>query len=186
MILLRLFYEFFLTGLFIFGGGLSSIPFLQQMSENTGWFTTEELMNMIAVSESTPGPISVNMATYVGYATIGVPGGIVATIALIIPSIVIASITARLLGHFRENVHVNATLYGLRPASLGLIASAGLVVLRLSLLNTELAEQTGSLIDMFDIKAIVLAVVLFVLINRLKAHPIIFLACSAVVGIIIM
>ena len=187
MIFLELFYEFFITGLFIFGGGLAAIPFLQQMAERTGWFTIQQLMDMIAVSEATPGPISVNMATYAGYTTAGVLGGIVATIGLIAPSVIITTIVARLLAKFKESELVNSAFYGLRPASLGLISAAGLIVLRLSLLNNELWEQTGVFMDLLDVKSLVLAAVLFILIFKLKkAHPIIFLAGSAVVGIIIM
>jgi len=186
MILLHLYYEFFITGLFIFGGGLAAIPFLQQMSERTGWFTIEQLMDMVAVSESTPGPISVNMATYAGYMTAGIPGGIVATLGLITPSIIIAIIVARLLRRFKESELVNSAFYGLRPASLGLIAAAGLIVLRLSLLDEVLFRQTGELLDLIHIEAIAMAVVFFVLIYKIKAHPIIFLAASAVIGIIFM
>ncbi|MCL2227671.1 MAG: chromate transporter [Oscillospiraceae bacterium] len=185
MILLRLFYEFFLTGLFMFGGGLASIPFLKQMSENTGWFTLEELLDMVAISESTPGPISVNIATYAGFMAAGIPGGIVATAGLLLPSLIIASVVARLLSRFRNNTMVSATFYGLRPASLGLIAAAGLIVLRHSLLNEELWSHTGRPLDLFDVRALLFAAVLFILVNRLKFHPILFLAGSAVVGILI-
>jgi chromate transporter len=186
MILLHLFYEFFITGLFMFGGGLASIPFLEQMSIRTGWFTIEQLMDMLAISESTPGPISVNVATYAGYMTAGVPGGIIATLGLIAPSVIVASIAARLLDRFKGNPLVDSAFYGLRPASMGLIAAACLTVFRLSLLNIALWEQTGSILDLFDIKAVALAGVLLVLILIIKkAHPIIFLAGSAVVGILI-
>jgi len=186
MIYLMLFYEFFITGLFMFGGGLAAIPFLQQMSEKTGWFTIEQLMDMLAISESTPGPISVNMATYAGYMTAGVAGGIIATLGLLTPSVIIASIAARLLIKFKESPLVDSAFYGLRPASLGLIAAAGLAVLRLSLLNTELWRQTGAFLDLVDIKSVALAVVLFLLIRKFKAHPLVFLAGSAVVGILVL
>jgi len=186
MILLRLFYEFFYVGLFVLGGGLAAIPFLQQMSEKTGWFTIQQLMDMLAISEATPGPISVNMATYAGYTVAGVPGGIVATVALITPSIVIASIVARLLSRFRQNTFVDSAFYGLRPASLGLIAAAGITVLQLTLLNTALWEQTGEILDLIDIKAILLAVILFFLMNKFKIHPLFFFAGSAVVGILLL
>jgi len=186
MIYLQLFYEFFITGLFMFGGGLAAIPFLQQMSERTGWFTIPQLMDMIAISESTPGPISVNMATYAGYIVAGVPGGIIATLGLVAPSLIIASIVARLLRRFRDSRLVASAFYGLRPASLGLIAAAGLAVLRLSLLDVGLFKQTGELLDLVNIRTLILAVVLFVLINRIKAHPIIFMAGSAVIGIFLL
>jgi len=186
MILLRLFYEFLIVGLFTFGGGLATIPFLQQMSEKTGWFTIQQLMDIIAISEATPGPISVNMATFAGYLVAGVPGGIVATIGLIAPSIVIASIIARLLSRFRQSAHVNSAFYGLRPASLGLIAAAGLTVLQLSLLDIALWEQTGEILDLIHIKAAALAVLLFFLMNKIKIHPIFFFAGSAVIGIFLL
>ena len=185
MIYLRLLFEFFKTGLFVFGGGLAAIPFLKDISEKTGWYTMQQLMDMIAVSEATPGPIGVNMATYAGFSTAGLPGGLVATLGLMIPSVVISLIIARLLAKFKESSLVSSAFYGLRPASLGLIAAAGFTVLRLSLLNAALWEETGALTDLFNYKAIALAVILFVMINRFKSHPLIFLAGSAIVGVML-
>ena len=186
MILLQLFYEFFITGLFIFGGGLAAIPFLQQMGENTGWFTTMELMDMIAVSEATPGPIGVNMATYVGYMVAGVPGGIIATLGLILPSITIALVVARLLARFRESALVESALYGLRPASLGLISAAGIAVFCLVVFGVELRDLTNVHFLALDFRVLLLAAVLIIVTNRFKAHPIVFLAASAVVGIFLL
>ena len=103
MILLRLFYEFFKTGLFSVGGGMATIPFLQHMGETTGWFTNQDLTTMIAVSESTPGPLGVNMATYVGYQTAGVPGALVATLGVITPGAILILIIAGFLQKFRSN-----------------------------------------------------------------------------------
>ena len=186
MLYLQLFYEFFRTGLLVFGGGLAAIPFLQEISYKTGWFTIQQLMDMIAVSESTPGPIGVNMATYVGYLVGGVPGAIVATTGLITPSVIVACIVARLLYKFKESRYVESVFYGLRPASLALISAAGLAVMNLSLVHFDLWQDTGLISDMFDIKAILLAVVLFCLIRKFnKAHPLIFLAGSSVVGILL-
>jgi len=185
MIYLQLFYEFFITGLFMFGGGLAAIPFLQQMGETTGWFTTTQLMDMIAVSEATPGPIGVNMATYVGLTVAGVPGGIIATVALIMPSIIITLVVAKLLTRFRESELVNAALYGLRPASLALITSAGIGVFFLVIFGIELRYMTDIHFFLVDIRALILAVILFVATNKFKAHPIVFLALSAFIGIFI-
>ena len=185
MIYLQLFYEFFKTGLFTIGGALATIPFLQEMSVNTGWFTEAELTDMIAISESTPGPIGINMATYVGYTTAGYLGGLIASLGLIMPALILVSIVARILSKFRENPLVESSFYGLRPASIGLISAAGLSVLMLSLVHIELWEQTGAITDLFDIRAIILAAVLFILTNKLKAHPTIFIAGSAIVGIIL-
>jgi chromate transporter len=186
MILLQLFYEFFITGLFIFGGGLAAIPFLQQMAEKTGWFTVTQLMDMIAVSEATPGPIGVNMATYIGYIVAGVPGGLVATFGLILPSMIIALVVARLLLRFRESSLVESALYGLRPASLGLIASAGLTVFVLSVFGAPLWDLTFAHVSgLFDPAMLLFVAVLFIITNRFKAHPVFFLAASAVAGVFV-
>jgi len=188
MILLRLFYEFFKTGLFAVGGGMATLPFMYDISTRTGWFTHEMLADMIAVSESTPGPIGVNMATYVGYMTAGIPGAVIATLGLITPSVIIILIIARALKAFRDNPLVDAAFYGLRPCSMGLIAAAGFLVVRLALFNTALWQQSGKLLDLFNFKAIALAAVLLVCtrcIKKLKGlHPIVFILCSAVVGIV--
>ena len=184
MIYLQLYYEFFKIGLFAIGGGLATIPFLQEIAANTGWFTSAQLTNMIAISESTPGPIGINMATYVGYTSAGILGGLIASLGIVTPPLIIVLIIARLLSKFRENKIVDSAFYGLRPASLGLISAAGLGVLMLSLLHIELWEQTGAVLDLFDYKAILLAAVLFLVTKKFKAHPVIFLAGSAIVGII--
>ena len=185
MIYLQLVYEYFKTGLFTFGGGLAAIPFLIQISERTGWFTTAQLTEMIAVSEATPGPIGVNMATYSGYLTAGVTGSVAATFGMITPSVIVTLITAGLLDKFRENALVESAFSFLRPASLGLISAAGLTVLRLSLLRVELWESSGITPNLFDIKAIALAAAIILLTTKLKPHPLFFIAGSAVAGILL-
>jgi chromate transporter len=187
MLYVRLFYEFFKVGLFAIGGGLATYPFLHELGPRTGWFTVEQLADMLAVSESTPGPIGVNMATYVGFTTSGIPGAIIATLGLVAPSIIIILLIARVLRAFRENRLVDAAFSGLRPASTGLIAAAGIGVVELALFNTDLWQQTGKLMDLFQWKAILLAVVLLVLTRWVKwtkkLHPVVFIALSAVAGI---
>ena len=195
MLYLRLFYEFFKTGLFAIGGGMATIPFLYDMSDATGWFTYNDLANMIAVSESTPGPIGVNMATYVGYVTgqdlWGIPGAIlgavVATLGLVAPSIIIILIIAAFLKSFRNNRYVDSAFYGLRPASTGLIAAAGISVAVSNLLFTDTLAQGVSL-ALINWKGWILAVILWVLTNKVKKtkglHPIIFILASAVVGVV--
>ena len=184
MILLRLFWEFFKTGLFAVGGGMATLPFLRDIGLRTGWFTQQQLADMIAVSESTPGPIGVNMATYVGFETAGVLGGVVATLGLICPSIIIILLIARVLKQFRSNQTVDAVFYGLRPCSIALIAAAGLMVARLTFLNSGAAGIS----DLLNWKAVLLGVVLLVLTRRVKPlkklHPVVFIAASAVVGIL--
>ena len=188
MIYLRLFFEFFKTGLFAVGGGMATLPFLYDISARTGWFTHEMLADMIAVSESTPGPIGVNMATYVGYVTAGIPGAVTATLGLVTPSVIIILLIARALKAFRENPLVEAGFYGLRPCSVGLIAAAGLLVVKLALFNPALYAASGKLSELFNWKAILLAAVLLVCtryVKKLKGlHPIVFILASAVVGIV--
>jgi len=186
MIYFQLFYEFFITGLLIFGGGLAAIPFLRQMGENNGWFTSTELIDMIAISEATPGPIGVNMATYVGFSVAGIPGAVIATFALVLPSVLIALIVARLMVRFKENSIVQAALYGLRPASLGLISTAGIAVFCLVVFGAELRDLLSDHLLIFDYRALILAAILLVVTNVFnKLHPIVFLAASATIGIII-
>lgn len=188
MILLKLFWEFFKTGLFAVGGGMATLPFLSDMSDKFGWFTQAQLIDMIAVSESTPGPIGVNMATYIGFETAGVLGCVIATLGLITPSVIVILIIAQFLKAFGDNRYVNAAFYGLRPASTGLIASAGVGVLSVVFLNTDLFTQTGNIRDLFQIGGIVLAALIFVLTNYVKPtkklHPIAFIAFAAIVGIV--
>lgn len=186
MIYLRLFFEFFKTGLFSVGGGMATLPFLYDISERTGWYTAHQLADMIAVSESTPGPIGVNMATYVGFTTAGIPGALIATLGLVTPGIVIILLIAHMLDRFRDNKYVDAVFYALRPCSVGLIAAAGLMVVRISLFDTELFAATGKLADFFNLKAMLLAAILLVLTRYVKKtktlHPVIYIAASAIVG----
>lgn len=188
MILLRLFLEFFKTGLFAVGGGMATLPFLYSMSEKAGWFTTAQLADMIAVSESTPGPIGVNMATFAGFTAAGIPGALVATLGLVTPSVIVILIVASILQAFRSNKYVDAAFYGLRPCSVGLIAAAGMLVVKISLFRFEAFAESGLFGQLFNFKAIILATVLLVLTRYVKAtkkfHPIVFILASAVVGVL--
>ncbi len=191
MIFLQLFWEFFKTGLFAVGGGMATIPFLYDISDKTDWFTHQDLSNMIAVSESTPGPIGVNMATYVGYITgmeqggilTAILGAVTATLGLITPSLIIILIVATMLKNFKDNKYVKAAFYGLRPASTGLIAAAGITVILSCLF---LNEQFGA--AFLNWKGIVLGFALWLLTNKIKTtkklHPIYFIIGAALVGII--
>ena len=188
MLYLRLFWEFFKTGLFAVGGGMATIPFLSAMADKTGWFTQQQLADMIAVGESTPGPIGVNMATFVGFTTGGIPGAVIATLGLVTPSVIIILIIARVLESFRQNTYVDAAFYGLRPCSLGLIAAAGLLVVKISLLDFDLFAQSGVWTDLFRWKAVALAAVLLVFTRCVKKtkklHPVVFILASALIGVV--
>ena len=185
MIFMQLFFEFFKTGLFAVGGGLATLPFLSDMADKYGWFTQAELADMIAISESTPGPIGINMATYAGYNAAGILGGVVATLAMIVPSLIIVTIIARFLQRFKENDYVQGAFNTLRPAATGLIAFAGFEVLKISLLNVEGFEATHNFLDLFDLKSIIFfAVLTFCIFKFKKVHPVAFIGLSALVGIV--
>ena len=189
MIYLRLFFEFCKIGLFSIGGGLATIPFLTDLGERTGWFTSGDLANMIAISESTPGPMGVNMATYVGFSSGGVLGGVIATLGLIFPSVVVILIIAKFLQKFRQSKAVDGVFYGLRAASVALITAAMLQVAKIALMFHEvlLPERGVVKTELFYWPAILLAAVIFVLVKFTplkKLHPICFIALAAVVGII--
>lgn len=184
MILLRLYFEFAKVGLFAVGGGLATIPFLQNMGAATGWFTNTDLTTMIAVSESTPGPMGVNMATYVGFETAGLPGAVLATLGLITPSIIVIMIIAGFLQKFRQSKAVDSVFQGLRPASTALIASAGL-----SVAMSVLVSIGGTAEHTFTIRwpALILALAVFLCMQSKqlkKLHPIIFIAIAAVAGVV--
>ncbi len=187
-IYLQLFYEFFKAGLFAVGGGMATLPFLYNISDKTGWFSYGQLADMVAISESTPGPIGVNMATYVGFTTAGIPGSIIATVGLITPSIIIILIIAGFLKAFQDSKYVKSAFYGLRPASTGLIAAAGLSVVALVVLQKDLYAETHNLIDLINLPNIVLMVILYFFTARFKKtkglHPVVFIAASAVIGIV--
>ena len=186
MILLQLIFEFAKTGLFSVGGGLATLPFLYEMSANhPGWFSAKDVADMIAISESTPGAIGINMSTYAGFKTAGVPGGILATLGLALPSVIIILIIAKFLQKFRKNRLVEGAFYGLRPASIAMITVAGLNVAKVALINLDAFNATGAFGDLFLWKAIALGVVIFIAQKKLKWHPAIFIAASAVVGILL-
>ncbi len=187
MMLLQLFFEFFKTGLFSVGGGLATIPFLYDMAERLGWFTRQDVADMLAVSESTPGPIGINMATYVGFLSGKIPGAIIATLGIVTPSIIVILIIARFLKSFGESKIVKSVFYGLRAASVGLIASAGLSVAA-EVFLTDAFKETHAFTDLLSWKSVTLAVVLIVFTRFVKPtkklHPIVFIAFSAVVGVV--
>ena len=173
--LLIMFLEFFKTGLFAVGGGLATIPFLMDMSDKYGWFSQSELANMIAVAESTPGPIGVNVATYAGVNTLGTFGGIISTLALVLPAFLTTIIIFKVLEKFKENKITQNLFYGLRPAVAGLITVAGYTLL-----------QTSVFPDLVvNIKALVMLLVFtLIVLSYKKLNPILLIVLGAIVGII--
>lgn len=190
MIYLRLFWEFLKIGLFSVGGGMATLPFLYDLADKTGWFTGAQVADMLAVSESTPGPIGINMATYTGYTVAGVPGAVLASVGIILPGLALVLIITAMLEKFRKNRYVEGAFYGLRPASVALITAAGLLVAKITFLDEALLEaySGGGFLSLVSWKAVILAAVLLVLTRWFKPtkklHPVVFIAASAVVGII--
>ena len=185
MIYLKLFWEFLKIGLFAVGGGMATLPFLQRLSVQTGWFSQDLITDMIAVSESTPGPIGINMATYVGCNIAGIPGGIIATIGEVLPSVIIVIIVSKSLERFRNSPYVESAFYGLRPAVTGLIAAALIGVLKVAVFNFAAFQASGALPDLFDLVKLALFAAFFVLIRKFKKHPIVYIAAGAVLGLVL-
>ena len=185
MIYWQLFQAFFKTGLFAVGGGLATLPFLHEISARYGWFTEAELTDMIAVAESTPGPIGVNMATYAGIRTAGLLGGIVATFSLILPAFLIMLLVASLLTKFSKNAYVKSVMSTLRPVSVGLIAAAVYSVGKVALIDTSfLAQSSGFTLECIRVPAVILFGILFLArLKWRKLHPILWIAVGAAAGI---
>lgn len=193
MTFLRLFYEFFKTGLFSVGGGLATLPFLKKMAEVYPWFTTSELTDMIAISESTPGPIGINMSTYAGFSAglgegsifTAILGAFTATATLVLPSIIIIILISKILEKFRKSKLVDNIFYGLRPASAGLILGAMSEIFVATLLFTDKFNNFFNVFEIFNIKAIVLfAVSIFLIMKLKKIHPIVFILGGCIIGIV--
>ena len=176
--------EFFKTGLFSIGGGLATLPFLSQMGEKYGWFTQNELANMLAVSESTPGPIGVNMATYVGNSVGGLLGGVLTTLSLILPSYLVILVVCKIMDKFHGNPFVKNSMKMLRPASVGMVSAAVLSVL-LSVLFRAEAILTLDWSAMVVLPNLILFAVLFMFYLKFnKLHPVVLIGLGAVAGII--
>ncbi len=187
MLYLTVFIEFFKTGLFAVGGGLATLPFLYDLADKYTWFTRSDLSDMIAVSESTPGPIGVNCATYAGVSALGtlspvhgLIGGVVSTLGLVFPSIIVILCVAKILDRFQSNKYVQSAFYGIRPAVTALIAVAFVDVVKTALG----ISFGGGLAEMVSLPALILFAVLFAATNKLKWHPIVFIAFSAAMGIL--
>ncbi len=179
-------WEYFKTGLFAIGGGYATIPFLKEMSVKYGWFTLDQLTTMLAVSESTPGPIGINMATYVGYSMFGIPGAIAATISLVLPSVIVICIIARMLEKFKELDVVQGIFSGLRPAVVGFILSAVISIFLVSLFQTDVFQQTHNIASLFNWKSIILFAVLLAgyKLPKKTPHPIFLIIAAAAAGIV--
>ena len=180
MIFLDLFWTFFKIGLFTFGGGYAMLPLIQAEVAAHGWLTTEQLLNFVAVSESTPGPFAVNIATYVGSQLAGIPGGACATLGVALPSFIIILIVARCYARFRASRIVSGIMTGLKPAVIGLIGSA------IVTMGSAVLFPGGISLAVFTSLSFWITVFIFILMAVLafkKVHPILLICLSAVLGI---
>ncbi len=185
MIYLKLFLAFFKIGLFAIGGGLATLPFLYEISHTHGWFSQQMVADMLAVSESTPGPIGVNMATFAGFTTAGIPGAIVATASLVLPSLLIILVLASVISRFQENRYVRAAFSGLRPAVVALITVAFWQVLKASVLHPDAFLESRKLLELFDPAALLLMAVLYAVMHFFKKlHPAVLILMGAAAGIL--
>jgi chromate transporter len=180
MIYVYLFLEFFKTGLLAVGGGLATIPFLYEIALNYGWFSEQELVDMLAISESTPGPLGVNMATYAGFSAAGILGGIAATFALVLPSVIIILIVAKFMNRYGESRIASGAFWALRPAATGIIAGALFLLLTLTLrINSEFNIPSAVMYTVLAVAG------LFAEAKKIKMHPFVFICVGAVMGIIL-
>ena len=180
MIYLRIYLIFFKIGLFTIGGGLAALPLLQESLLKDDWVTHEEFIDMIAVSQSTPGPIGINMATYAGFKAHSVLGALVATAGMVTPSVIIIILIARFMRDFNDHPSVQSVLAALRPTSVGLIAAATWFIFGTSVIQADLIGQSG----WFDWKAAAIFVLLATGYRIKKAHPIIYIVIGGLLGIV--
>ena len=180
-----LFFEFFKTGLFAVGGGLATVPFIREMGATYGWVTEAEIANIIAIAESTPGPIGVNAATYVGYNVAGIPGSIAATIGLITPSVIIIILIAKAIHKYYASHTVQSLFRALRPAAIGLITAAGVSLLLVAIgvkanfMTFSFSADLSSLLKL-GIYAVFTFFAFFK--KTAKIHPLFFILAGGVLG----
>ena len=185
MTYLLLFYEFFQSGLFAVGGGLATLPFLQKILERyPDWFGTLQLADITAIAESTPGPLGVNAATFAGYYAAGIPGAIVATFALILPSYIIVTLVAHALEKYRDSKLVNNAFSGLRPAVTGLIAASCWAVMQSAFVVGKLSDGFFAMIDWRNAALFAVLVTLLHLPKIKNLHPILFILVGAAMGMV--
>ncbi len=185
MIYLTLFYEFFKIGLFSVGGGLATVPFLYDLTTRYDWFSAQMLSNMIAVGESTPGPIGVNIATYAGFQAAGVIGGMIATLGLVAPSLIVIVAIAHFLTKFKENRFVDSSFYMIRPVATGLIISATIHLIRITLLTDTNFTNISNILDVIKLKEVLLLCVITPAIFYFKKSPILYIGICAALGVFI-
>ena len=182
-VLLKLFVEFFNIGLFSYGGGLAVLILLQEKSIELGWLNLDQFADMVAISQSTPGPIAINLATFVGFFQGSILGSIVASVAVILPGFGMSLIVGRFMEHFDEKPIVIAVLKGLRAVVIGLIATAILNIAYVTIFNLEAYKVTRAITDLFKYKEMGLFLILVFLSLKYKKHPALYIVSAGVIGL---
>jgi len=185
LIYLILFVEFIKIGLFAVGGGMATLPFLYELSERLNWFSREDIANMLAISESTPGPIGINMATYVGFNIGGLLGSVVATLSVSIPGIVIALVVYIFMEKFKESPVIESAFYGIRPVVAALVSIAFIEILKTCVIAYDPSLSAVNITELVNLKAAAVFIAFVILLNRLKWHPIVYISGGAILGIVI-
>jgi chromate transporter len=178
---LLLFAEFFKIGLFSVGGGLATLPFLFHLADTYGWLTREKVGDILAVAQSSPGAIGINMGAQTGFQALGLAGSIIAALGMALPSVVIILAAAKFLKTFKENSIVAAVFEGLRPAATGLLAAAAFGAWKLALYNPEWQEWYTILRR----KECFLCAGIFIALRKLKFHPVVYIALGGAAGIML-
>ena len=178
LLLLSLFWEFLKIGLFCVGGGMAALPFLYDLGDKTGWYTSTQVLDMLAVSESTPGPFAVNVSTYVGAELAGLPGAFCATLGVVLPSFLIILLVARFYAAFRSSAIISGAMSGLRPAVIGMIGAAAV-----SVGQTVFAPDGVQALAGYPLACSLAIFVLMAFLTHRKLHPIAIILLSALLGI---
>lgn len=174
MILLKISLEFIKIGSFAFGGGFSTLPFIYQLSEQTNWFSFDEVNNMVTISQMTPGPLACNMSTYVGFKLAGIVGGIIATISFVIPAILLMAIVCKFMNKFKDNEKVTTILKYIRASTFASILVSCTIILKMSFLrNTSI-----------NFKCVLLVIITTIVMRKIKLHPIFYMIICGIIGII--
>ena len=183
MSLWELFWTFFYVGLFTIGGGQVAITLMQQVFFSKNLITPERFFNMVAISESTPGPIGINMATYIGYEFYGFWGGVITTLGTVLPSIIVITIIASFFSRVQDKPLVQAAFSGLRPTVTGLVAVATWIIMRVAILDIDAFIETKNILALFDIKTLTVYFVFLVLFIKTKLHPVALMGMGALCGV---
>lgn len=180
--MIKMIWEFIKIGAFTYGGGLAMIPLLREVAVSAGWLTNSQFADLIAIAQATPGPIAINMATYIGFLEYGYRGAILISLAVVLPASILAIFIAKFLNHFNEEPAVKAAMIGLKPAIIGLLATS---ILQVAMVSIYEYKDGISFYKGVDFKAVLFLLISLLLIYKLKKHPVVYIAIGGIVGIFV-